>query len=146
MVKRTIALIGLIGGILALVGIFTPWATASGWGMSVTASAWDGIRESAGSYCTVALIGACIALVGALSALAAPRVKVLWAILAIGGILAIAGAAYGFFDIETGTEMGFLYGYGYGLYLTLVGGILALIGALVGGVLALTGSLGPLKW
>jgi hypothetical protein len=46
-----------------------------------------------------------------------------------------AGAAYGFFDIETGTEMGFLYGYGYGLYLTLVGG-----------VLALTGGLGPLKW
>jgi len=130
MAMRILVLIGLIGGILALVGIFTPWATASGWGMSVSASAWDGIKDSAGSYFTVALVGACVALVGALSALAAPRVKALWAILAIGGILAIAGAAYGFFDIETGTEGGFIYGYGYGLYLTLVGGILALIGSL----------------
>ena len=145
MAMRILTLIGLIGGIIALVGIFTPWATASGWGMSVSASAWDGIRDAAGSYFTVALVGACIALVGALSALAAPRAKVLWAILAIGAILAIAGAAYGFADIYTGTEGGFLYGYGYGLYLTLIGGILALIGALGGGILAFTGSLGPLK-
>jgi hypothetical protein len=130
MVKTILGLIGLYGGMFALIGIFYPWATASGWGMSVSASAWDGIRDSAVSYFTLALVGACVALVGALSALAAPRVKALWAILAIGGILAIAGAAYGFFDIDTGTEGGFLYGYGYGLYLTLVGGILALIGSL----------------
>jgi hypothetical protein len=130
MVKTILGLIGLYGGMFALIGIFYPWATASGWGMSVSASAWDGIRDSAVSYFTLALVGACVALVGALSALAAPRVKALWAILAIGGILAIAGAAYGFFDIDTGTEGGFLYGYGYGLYLTLIGGILALIGSL----------------
>lgn len=128
--KRILALIGLIGGILALVGIFTPWATASAPWISVSASAWDGIKDAAVSYFTLALIGACFALLGALSALAAPRVKALWAMLAIGGILAIVGAAWGFFDIETGTGMGVSYGYGYGLYLTLVGGILALIGSL----------------
>ena len=154
MAKRILALIGLIGGILALVGIFTPWATGSVGGIPVSASAWDGIKDSAVSYFTLALVGACVALLGALSALAAPRVKALWAILALGGILAIVGAAWGFFDIETGTgvrlEEGIGYipvtsSYGYGLYLTLVGGILALIGALVGGVLALTGTLGLLK-
>jgi hypothetical protein len=130
MVKRMLALVGLVGGILALVGIFTPWATASGGGMSVSASAWDGIKETAVSYFTLALVGSCVALLGALSALAAPKVKALWAILAVGGILAIVGAAWGFSDIETGAEMGLSYGYGYGLYLTLVGGILALIGSL----------------
>ncbi len=149
MVMRIIALIGLIGGILALVGIFTTWATGGvldpllyEW-IPVSASGWD-----IGSYSTVALVGACVALVGALSALAAPRVKALWAILAIGGILAIAGAAYGFFDIDTGPGWTSIWhlpacsSYGYGLSLTLVGGILALIGALVGGILALTGALG----
>ena len=149
MVKRTLAVIGLIGGILALVGIFTPWATGGvlvGEWIPMSASGWD-----IGSYSTVALVGACVALLGALSALAAPRVKALWAILAIGGILAIAGAAYGFFDIDTGpgwTSIGHLpacSSYGYGLSLTLVGGILALIGALVGGILTLTGSLGLSK-
>ena len=152
MAMRIIALLGLIGGILALVGIFTTWATGGvldpklGEWIPVSASGWD-----IGSYSTVALVGACVALVGALSALAAPRVKALWAILAIGGILAIAGAAYGFFDIDTGPgwypigHVPACSSYGYGLSLTLVGGILALIGALGGGILALTGSLGLSK-
>jgi hypothetical protein len=157
MAMRILAIIGLIGGIIALVGIFTPWATGGvldplgGEWIPKSASAWDGIKDSAVSYFTLALVGVCIALLGALSALAAPRVKALWAMLAIGGILAIAGAAYGFFDIDTGPgwtlipsigDIPACSSYGYGLSLTLVGGILALIGALVGGILALTGALG----
>ena len=157
MAMRILAIIGLIGGIIALVGIFTPWATGGvlvGEWIPKSASAWDGIKDSAVSYFTLALVGACVALLGALSTLAAPRVKALWAILAIGGILAIAGAAYGFFDIDSRPgwtlipSIGYVpacSSYGYGLSLTLVGGILALIGALVGGILALTGALGLLK-
>ena len=32
MYKRILGVIGLVGGVLALVGIFTPWIKASGWG------------------------------------------------------------------------------------------------------------------
>jgi hypothetical protein len=147
--KRIIALVGLVGGILALVGIFTPWITASGWGMSEGWSAWDSITEAKmmerETYCVLAFVGAILGLLGALSAMAAPRTKALWAILGIGAILAIAGAAWGFSDFfggEPGTYMGVTISYGYGLYLTLVGGILALLGALGGSILALTGALG----
>jgi len=136
--KRILGGVGLIGGILALVGIFAPWATFSGWRASLDVSAWDLItRATIGTeqlpretYACLALAGAILALVGALSALAAPKAKALWGILAIGGVLAIAGSAWGFSDIETGIGLGISVNYGYGLYLTLVGGILGFIGVL----------------
>jgi hypothetical protein len=130
MAMRMLGLLGLIGGTLALVGIFTPWATASYMGLSESLSGWDCIKGDGETYCYLAFAGALVALLGALSSLAAPRAKALWTILAIGGILAIVGAAWAFSDIETGTMWGMSVSYGFGLYLTLVGGILALIGSL----------------
>jgi hypothetical protein len=96
-------------------------------------SAWDcitGRTSESATYCYLALVGGVLALMGALFALTAPELKVLWAILAIGGILAIVSAIWGFSDIETGRILGLSFNYGYGLYLTLGGGILGLIGSL----------------
>lgn len=140
--KRLVG-IGLIGGIIAIVGVFGPWQSLSGTHpltgeeISESASAWDSITEStvAGSqvgretYCVLALVGGVLALIGALGVLASPGVKALAGILAIGGLLAIIGAGWGFSDIETGTVLGIEVSYGYGLYLCLVGGILGLVGA-----------------
>lgn len=66
---------------------------------------------------------------GALSALVLPRSRILWGILALGGLLAIIGAAWGFSDIDTGSAWGASVSYGAGIYLTLIGGIFGLIGA-----------------
>jgi hypothetical protein len=133
MSKGIIGVIGLIGGILILVGVFTPWVTASALGYWGSVSAWDcitGRTSESATYCYLALVGGVLALMGALFALTAPELKVLWAILAIGGILAIVSAIWGFSDIETGRILGLSFNYGYGLYLTLGGGILGLIGSL----------------
>ncbi len=129
MAMRILMLIGLVGGIVALLGIFTPAITVTG---LLSVSAWDSITETTilgmpmerQTYFCLAFAGAAVALLGALTLVAVPKVKALWAILAIGGMLAIAGAAWALFDIETGYGVS----YGWGLYLTLGGGILALIG------------------
>jgi hypothetical protein len=130
MAMRILMLIGLIGGIIALLGIFTPAVTMTGW---LSLSAWDSITETTimggvvprQTYFCLAFAGAVVALLAALTAVAVPKVKALGAILAIGGMLAIAGAAWALFDIETGYGVS----YGWGLYLILGGGILALIGS-----------------
>jgi hypothetical protein len=137
--KRIFGGIGLIAGILALVGVFAPWVTVSGWGESLSASAWDSItRATIGgepvereAWACLALAGAILAVVGALAVLAIPKAKEFWGILGIGGILAIVGSAWGFSDIETGSILDISVSYGYGLYLTLVGGILGLVGIAV---------------
>ena len=129
MAMRILTLIGLVGGIVALLGIFTPAITLTG---LLSVSAWDSITETTiwgipierQTYFCLAFAGAAVALLAALTAVAVPKVKALWAILAIGGMLAIAGAAWALSDIETGYGVS----YGWGLYLTLGGGILALIG------------------
>ena len=134
--KQILGAVGLIGGILALVGIFTPWATLStAWGGSVSMSAWDSITEAEilgqpaerETYCLLAFAGSILALVGALLAVFAPSMKVPWAILVVGGVLAIIGAVWGLSDIETGSILGISVSYGYGLYLTLAGGVLAFL-------------------
>ena len=101
-------------------------------------SAWDSITEAEilcgpmgrELYCAVALVGAGLALLGALGSLATPKFNAAWATLAIGGLFAIVGAAWAFADIETGSLLGISIDYGWGLYLTLVGGIVCLIGIL----------------
>jgi len=149
--KRILAVIGLIAGVLALVGIFTPWAKVSALGTSVSASAWDsvinarimGVEIERYDWTCIALAGAILTLVGALSALVSPKTRMLWVILAIGGLLAIIGSAWGFSDISHipsggilsggifgGGILGVSVGYGPGVYLTLVGGILGLAGVL----------------
>lgn len=147
--KRTLGIIGFMAGVLALVGIFTAWATVSGYGTSASASAWDSVTRATVMnqhikrevWACLAFAGVILILVGALSALVLARTKITWSILAIGGLLAIAGAAWGFSAIPTGgivgisssygvdlSQFGISVGHGVGVYLTLVGGVFGLSG------------------
>jgi len=102
-------------------------------------TAWDSITEAKilgqpaerEMYCLLALAGSILALVGALLAVLAPAVKAPWASLVLGSVLAIVGAVWGLSDIETINMMDFAVSYGYGLYLTLSGGILAFFAFIV---------------
>lgn len=84
-------------------------------------------------YPYVALAGGVLALVGVLATLASTRLWQLGVLLPVGGVLAIIGAALSFISIQTGTVtmMGMTArsSYGYGIYLSIVGGILGIIGA-----------------
>ena len=136
--KRILGVIGLVGGILVLVGVFGPWLTMSGPGFSAHVSAWDSITQAtrAGAavdlkgWAILALVGALCLVAGALSAVAAPHIKALWGIVLTAGLVAVGGVVWAYADTDTTTVMGISIGYGYGAYLTLVGGILGLTGAL----------------
>lgn len=121
MEKKMLMIIGLIGGILAAVGVFLTWASALGF----TWSGWDIATAAVGaeSYPYVALAGGILALIGALLS---TKTKSIGYLLPLGGIIAIIGAGWGFSDISgiTGMDVG------YGVYVCIVGGILALIGSL----------------
>jgi len=155
--KEKLMIIGLIGGILAIAGVFAPWVIMSGSttsdnqtvSISSSQSGWDlakgrvtiitevngqsvmrTIRGEGKDYPYVALAGGVFVLVGALGLLVFPGVPKKTLLLAIGGILAIIGAGWGFSGIETGTVLVATVNYGYGLYLCLIGGVLGLLGAL----------------
>ena len=115
--KQTLLIIGLVGGIIAMVGVFLPWASAFGF----STSGWD--FTAAVSYPYVILVGGIIALVGGLVVLGA-KIDQAGYLIPVGGILAIAG--WGWAVADAGTLSGFAYGF----YACLVGGILALIGTL----------------
>lgn len=79
----------------------------------------------------MALAGGIVALIFGAVALAI-RSKVLIALLAIGGLLALVGAAWGYYDITTEEVAPLTATVGYGLYLCLIGGILGLVGGVLG--------------
>ena len=118
MKKQTLLIIGLIGGILAAVGVFLPWASAFGFSVS----GWDG---RASNYPYVILLGGILALLGGLMALLAVKVKNIDYLILIGGIVALLGWIWAVADAG-------LSGWTYGFYTCLVGGILALIGGIMG--------------
>ncbi len=144
MEKKTFIYLGLIGGILAAVGVFLEWASISVnipgvFTYSASASGWDATAGMAAPY--LALAGGILALLGGLGLLMGKRG--LGFLLPIGGILAIAGSAWAFVDINAAiagvaaviVQIEALggsasVGVGYGLYLSIVGGVMALIGSL----------------
>ncbi len=127
--------------------------TVLGEKFSVSISAWDSITEAektitiadaTGSvsverevYFVLPLAGSILALISALVVLASPRMKILIALLTIGGILSIVGAGWGYFDISSELERlvtlspNIEVSIDYGLYLCLTGGILTLIGGIM---------------
>jgi hypothetical protein len=135
--ERTLAIIGLIGGILATVGVFGTWMTMSMMGVEQSASGWDLARGTgaAGGLSLklpyVALVGGILAVVG--SVLVFVKLgAVTKVLLAIGGILALIGVAYGLVVADAGAAIagavpGVSMGAGYGAYLVVIGGILAIL-------------------
>jgi uncharacterized BrkB/YihY/UPF0761 family membrane protein len=134
--RKIVARVALVAGVLALVGVFSPWATYPG-GYSPNISAWDAMTglttgDNAPLYLVwagLALGAALILVAGAVYAIAAPKAKAPWIIVHVGGALVIAGFVGGLCDIRDGGVTNFS-GYGYGLFLTLIGGVLGLIGIL----------------
>ena len=121
---KKIAIIGLIGGILVVAGVFGTWITnvgsLSGW--DLTKATGEGGLGARLPYVT--LIGGILAVIGALLALWAKPGVIPAGLLAIGGILALIGVAFGLVVADVG-----LLGkaMGYGGILVVVGGILAIL-------------------
>ena len=120
--KQTLGIIGLIGGIIAAVGVFLNWSRGvSGWD---AARVWAPLMGKSANYVYVILIGGILALIGGIGILVI-KIKVLEYLVPIGGILAIAG--WGWCVADAGTLSGFAYGF----YACLVGGIIALISGIL---------------
>jgi len=124
MEKRTLLIIGLIGGILTTVGVFLPWASAFGYSVS----GWDALSASVSNNPDVllVLIGGILALLGGLIALLAVGMKNIGYLIPLGGIIALLGWIWAVANAGT------LSGWTYGFYACLVGAILALIGGIMG--------------
>ncbi|MFN4133281.1 MAG: hypothetical protein ACK4GQ_02800 [Candidatus Hadarchaeales archaeon] len=137
MEKKTLTYIGLVGGILGIAGVFTEWASAGALGFSMGFTGFDILVRVGASDAwpvAVSLLGGVLALLGAIGLLAAKRV--LGFLLPIGGILAIAGAGYAATKIAEfaggigGGGIPISINIGIGIYLCIIGGVLALIGTL----------------
>lgn len=135
--NRTLAIVGLIGGILAVVGVFGTWTTMSAMGTEYSDSGWDWAQGTAGAgglslkFPYFALVGGILAVVGSVLALVKPS-AVAKVLLAIGGILALIGVAYGLAAADTGAAItgavpGVSAGASYGTYMVVIGGILAIL-------------------
>jgi len=131
MEKQTLLIIGLIGGILATIGVFLPWASwGYEWSEPWSESGWGLRGEMNSPY--LALAGGIIALLGGFALLKGKRP--VGFLLPMGGIIAIAGGAWGYFDVSaylSQIEPGafeLFSGFDYGFYVCTAGGILALIG------------------
>lgn len=119
MEKKTLLTIGLIGGIIAAVGVFLPWYSISIGGFSASANGFDSNQGK------VVVLGGVLALVGGLAVLMT-TMKGLDYLIPIGGLVALLGCLW------YGADVGFgnLSNFGYGLWVALVGAVLALIGTL----------------
>lgn len=120
MEKRTLTIIGLVGGIIAAVGVFLPWASITAFGFTISSTGWDSTAVVIYPY--LILLGGILSLVGALGILGT-KIKALRYLLPLGGIIAIAGWGWAAADINWSVVT-------YGFYACLIGAILALVGSL----------------
>ena len=156
--------IGLIGGILATVGVFLPWISER-FPVYISISGWDGLSRSVSESKDVllVLIGGVLAVIGGLAALAV-KVKRVDYLIPLGGILAIFGCIW-FTDRIPGWDlvsygiMCLVLGVTGGLastvlavkakrvdYLIPIGGILAIFCILLGGILVIFDLFRDLWW
>lgn len=142
MKNRHLAAVAVGGSAVALVGIFTPWATWErswlGGYFSGDISAWELMLDSRPIISTyhafywVALAGALMCFVAGMSAVASPRARVLWASMILGAIGVMLGSLWGLFIVEVESVVPHYAGYGYGLFLTFAGGAASLVAGALG--------------
>jgi len=121
MIVRALAALGLIGGVLAVFGVFLPWIpllNISGWDLASLASIFGEVA----TYVYLVLLGGILALIGSIALLAGKRGIAY--VLPFGGIITIAGWGWTFVTFG-GPEAA-----AYGFYFCIFGGILALIGSI----------------
>ena len=147
--KQTLGIIGLIGGIMAIGSMALTWGSASvtvsvlgyTYATSAESSGIDALRAGGESACMSALVlvGGILALVGGIGTLAAKKVP--GYLLPLGGILALAGGIWAFARIaqvagavaEAAAAVAGVSvsaSIGYGVYVAIVGAILALVASL----------------
>lgn len=115
--KQTLVIIGLVGGIIAAVGVFLPWVNIFGF-----TSSGSGSNQG-----LVILLGGVLALVGGIVALFVKNApSAVSYLIPVGGLIALLGWLW--FGAAAG--FGNLGNYSYGLWVALVGAILALVGTL----------------
>ncbi len=118
---RALAALGLIGGFLAVVGVFLPWIpllNISGWDLASLASIFGEVA----TYVYLVLLGGVLALIGSIALLLGKRGVAY--VLPLGGRITIAGWGWTFVTFG-GPEAA-----AYGFYFCIFGGILALIGSI----------------
>jgi len=127
-----IRMIGALGGIIAIVGVFLPWVTASVLGVGISVSGWDAY-STLGSY--EPLIVLIVAIVTLLVAVLTKGMIQKWGTTIFGLITLILGAYYAMNVASVAGDaaqfVGVTVSVGYGLYLVIVGGIVALIGGIM---------------
>lgn len=127
--QQALLALGFIGGIIAVVSVFLPWAVYFSGATSGTISGWDCATSpiwSISSAPYLPLIGGILAVVGAIGILGA-KVKAIGYLLPIGGILAIVGAVWGLSSIGAWTWAGVASS--YGIIVSQFGGGLAILGS-----------------
>lgn len=129
MEAKHLYVIGLIGGLIAMVGVFTEWASASAFGMSVSETGWGMTEGTNAPY--VALAGGVLTALGVLAALGDR--KPISYLMPLGGILAAIGGVWGYSKVSDAiggaAASAADVSVGYGIYLCIIGGVLGLVGA-----------------
>jgi hypothetical protein len=145
--KKIAAIIGMIGGIVVLVGVYLDWIMGS----VLTANGFDflmvgenGLKLGRGIVAEVVgwgeaqaivilvLIGGILALAGGVLALVSiifrksAKLKFLSYLMLIGGILSIVGAGWGYVKVGRATRIAMTGVPGLGLYIIVIGGLIAL--------------------
>ena len=129
MEKKTLGILGLVGGVVALAGLFLDWVSVSAMGMSIGASGWLILTTVGGIQPILVLVGSLLAALGGIGILMDQ--KMLSMMLPVGGIIAVAGAGWVIADMSSvagavgGTGIG--VSMGMGIYANIIGGIIALI-------------------
>jgi hypothetical protein len=141
------AIVAVLGAVVAGVGVFLPWAEGATGGFveqdgefTLNIGLLD--RATAGGIShwigIAALVGAVVALMGAVWALSRPTSRAASLLTVLGGVVVLAAAVFGFFqasDIAAGegggTEVVLFGERSYGLYVTAAGGLLATLAGLL---------------
>jgi len=142
--KQIIGILAIIGAIIAIIGVFLPWETLSvvvaGYGDSTSVSGWkfltefdaDGIKDVLTKYAPVLCIigGVLTLIIFIMNFIESVKInKYVPLISMIVMILALVFCIVAVIDIndDTGSLLGVTVSIGYGLWICLIGVILAVI-------------------
>lgn len=141
--RQATRIVLFVGVGLVLAGFLTPWISYRGT-VSFDITPWKWIEDwttfgkpialQGNGEPYLALIGVLLAIIGGIAAAARPRAKALWAVfVSLGGVAAVIAALWALVDIGANGQEGsnVSVGYGYGIWLTLIGGALSLGGAVM---------------
>lgn len=137
--KAEIAL--FVGGILAIVGTFLTFATVKGAGVELSLTGSE--AEEASNYILAGVIALVAGVVMWVAKGATPRKVMAILTIVLVGFLGVFGAIADITSVDDGTiaEAGFEASVGIGLYVCLVGSVIAVVGAVM--ALRRSGSAAP---